>query len=402
MGTIKMIQATRRVFLNRLAVVLACVLALGGLALPVPARAQGMDVFEVRDVAVDVTAETAAQAREQAYAEGEAGAFRTLLERLTLRIEHEGLPKLKADEIASYIKDFSVADEKTSSVRYLARLSFRFKHEEVRALLNDFGFSFAETVSKPVLVLPVFQNLGALILWDEPNPWRDAWAARPKRDGLVPTLLPLGDLADIAAIGAEQAMDGDLQRLAAIAGRYGASDTLVVFGVLRVDAAKARQVLDVYFTRYGRQLKEQTEVVSFPQEKDEPIPRLLARAAEELISIVEDNWKRDNLLQFERAGEIPVVLPISGLKDWLRVRKQLGGVAVIRRAEMVLLSRERVRLILHFIGETSQLALALEQADLALVQEGGKWFLGPIKPIVVKPGGAKQGEAGRKTRKPPT
>ena len=402
MGTIKMIQATRRVFLNRLAVVLACVLALGGLALPVPARAQGMDVFEVRDVAVDVTAETAAQAREQAYAEGEAGALRTLLERLTLRIEHEGLPKLKADEIASYIKDFSVADEKTSSVRYLARLSFRFKHEEVRALLNDFGFSFAETVSKPVLVLPVFQNLGALILWDDPNPWRDAWAARPKRDGLVPTLLPLGDLADIAAIGAEQAMDGDLQRLAAIAGRYGASDTLVVFGVLRVDAAKARQVLDVYFTRYGRQLKEQTEVVSFPQEKDEPIPRLLARAAEELISIVEDNWKRDNLLQFERAGEIPVVLPISGLKDWLRVRKQLGGVAVIRRAEIVLLSRERVRLILHFIGETSQLALALEQADLALVQEGGKWFLGPIKPIVVKPGGAKQGEAGRKTRKPPT
>ena len=391
-----------RGFLNRLAVVLACVLALGGLALPVPVRAQGMDVFEVRDVAVDVTAETAAQARKQAYAEGEAGAFRTLLERLTLRIEHEGLPKLKADEIASYIKDFSVADEKTSSVRYLARLTFRFKHEEVRALLNDFGFSFAETVSKPVLVLPVFQNLGALILWDDPNPWRNAWAARPKRDGLVPTLLPLGDLADIAAIGAEQAMDGDLQRLAAIAGRYGASDTLVVFGVLRVDAAKARQVLDVYFTRYGRQLKEQTEVVSFPQEKDEPIPRLLARAAEELTSIVEDNWKRDNLLQFERAGEIPVVLPISGLKDWLRVRKQLGGVAVIRRAEMVLLSRERVRLILHFIGETSQLALALEQADLALVQEGGKWFLGPIKPIVVKPGGAKQGEAGRKTRKPPT
>ena len=121
-----------RGFLNRLAVVLACVLALGGLALPVPARAQGMDVFEVRDVAVDVTAETAAQAREQAHAEGQAGAFRTLLERLTLRIEHEGLPKLKADEIASYIKDFSVADEKTSSVRYLARLTFHFKPKEVR------------------------------------------------------------------------------------------------------------------------------------------------------------------------------------------------------------------------------------------------------------------------------
>ena len=94
----------------------------------------------------------------------------------------------------------------------------------------------AETVSKLVMVLPVFQSAGALILWDDPNPWRDAWASRPKKQGLVPTLLPLGDLADMASIGAEQAMDGDRQRLNAIAGRYGASDTLVVFGVLRVDA----------------------------------------------------------------------------------------------------------------------------------------------------------------------
>jgi len=378
-----------RGFLNRLAMAF-CVLAAGAVA--ATARAESFDVYEVRDVAVDVTAETAAVAREQAHADGEALAFRILLERLTLRIEHKGLPKLKPEEITAYIKDFSVADEKTSSVRYLARLSFRFKSEEVRALLNDFGFSFAETVSKPVLVLPVFQNAGALILWDDPNPWRDAWAGRPKREGLVPTLLPLGDLADIAAIGAEQAMDGDVQRLAAIAGRYGASDTLVVFGVLRIEAEKARRVLDVYFTRHGRQIKEQTEVVSFPQEKDETLPALLARAADELTYVVEDNWKRDNLLQFERAGVIAVELPIKDLKDWLLVRARLGGVAVIRRAEMVLLSKDRVRLNLHFIGGTNQLALALEQADLALVQEGGQWFLGPVE----------ADRAQRKPRKPPT
>ncbi len=365
-----------RGFLNHVAVALV----LAGLTLAFSAAAAvGVDVFEVRDVVVDVTAETAAQAREQAHAEGQGNAFQTLLQRLTLRIEHKGLPKLKPEEVAPYIKDFSVADEKTSSVRYLARLTFRFKPKEVRALLNDFGFSFAETVSKPLLVLPVFQNAGALILWDDPNPWRDAWAGRAKRASLVPTLLPSGDLADIAAIGAEQAMDGDLQRLAAIAGRYGANDTLVVFGVLRVDAAKAIRVLDVYFTRYGRQNKEQTEVVSFPQEA-ETIPALLARAAEELTTIVEDNWKRDNLLQFERTGVIAVVLPIKELKDWLRVRAQLDGIAVLRRAEMVLLARDKVRLNLHYLGETSQLALALEQADLSLVQEGGTWFLGPVKP----------------------
>jgi hypothetical protein len=334
------------------------------------------DVFEVGDVAVDVTAETAAKAREQALAEGQTRAFRQLLERLTLRIEHGGLPELSSEDIAVYVNNFSVADEKTSDVRYLARLTFRFKHEEVRGLLSDFGFSFAETVSKPVLVLPVFQSAGALILWDESNPWRDAWAARPARQSLVPTLLPLGDLADIAAIGAEQAMDGDLQRLNAIAGRYGASDTLVVFGVLRVDAVKARRVLEVYFTRYGKQLKEQTEVVSFTQDKDETVAGLLARATGELTFIVEDNWKRDNILQFGRTGLISAVVPITRLKDWLNGRSRLKSVAVIRRAEMVLMSQGEVRVNLHFIGDRDQLALALEQSDLRLYEEGGQWRLG--------------------------
>ncbi|MBC8339868.1 MAG: DUF2066 domain-containing protein [Rhodospirillales bacterium] len=341
------------------------------------APAQARNVFEVDDVAVDITADTASEARKQALVDGVARAFRLLLERLTLRIEHQGLPKLSAKEIDTYVSNFSVSDEKTSSVRYLARLTFRFKPKAVRGLLNDHGFSFAETVSKPVLVLPVYQSAGALILWDDPNPWRDAWAGRDKKQGLVPTILPLGDLADIAAIGAEQAMDGDLQRLTVISRRYGASDTLVVFGVMRVDAAKARRVLDVYFTRYGRQLQEQTEVVSFPQENDETVSALLARAANEMTYVVEDNWKRDNLLQFGQSGVIAVVLPIEGLKDWISVRSRLGGVAVIRRAEMVLLSRDEVRFNLHFFGDTSQLALALEQADMKLAQDEGKWVLAP-------------------------
>ncbi|MBL4691415.1 MAG: DUF2066 domain-containing protein [Rhodospirillales bacterium] len=372
-----------RIFLNApasrgrgLVSVLFATLAFAGALAAQPSHAR--NVFEVAGVAVDVTAEAAAQARKQALSEGKVRAFQRLLKRLTLRIEHQGLPKLSSDEIDGYVNDFSVADEKTSSVRYLARLTFRFKPRAVRALLNDSGFSFAETVSKPVLVLPVYQSAGALILWDDPNPWRDAWAGRQKKQGLVPTLLPLGDLADIAAIGAEQAMDGDLQRLGAIARRYGASDTLVVFGVLRVDAAKARRVLDVYFTRFGRQLQEQTEVVSFPQGAGESVARLLSRAANEMTYVVEDNWKRDNLLQFGNSGVIPVVLAIAGLKDWVSVRARLGGVAVLRRTEMVLLSKDEVRLNLHFFGDTGQLALALEQSDQNLTQEDGTWVLGLV------------------------
>ena len=357
---------------------LAGLIAALGLAVSVPAAAQQRDVYEVRDVVVDVTAETAAKAREQALAEGQAEAFRRLLKRLTLRAENERLPDLEAEEITTYVKDFSVASEKVSAVRYLAHLNYRFKREEIRSLLNDFDLRFAETVSKPVLVLAVYQDVGALMLWDDPNPWREAWGARPDTQSLVPTLLPVGDLSDIAAIGAEQAMEGDLQRLNAIAKNYGASDTLVVFGVMRVDAAKARRVLEVYFTRYGTQLQEQTEVMNFNQNDGETVSGLLARAARELTIIVEENWKRDNILEFGRRGLIAAVIPIAALRDWLEVRSRLKGIAVIQRAELVLLSQTEARVNLHFIGETGQLMLALEQVDLSLSEEGGKWLLSPF------------------------
>ena len=64
-----------------------------------PGTAFASGVFDVAGVAVDVTADTAAQARERAIAEGERAAFRRLLERLTLRSDHSRLPELPRAEL---------------------------------------------------------------------------------------------------------------------------------------------------------------------------------------------------------------------------------------------------------------------------------------------------------------
>ena len=138
------------------------------------------DVYEVV-VPVDVTAKSAATAKKEALTNGEVLAFSRLLERLTLLDELDRLPRLGSTGIATFVKDISVADEKTSGVRYLAKLTVRFKRREVRKLLMDLGISFAETRSKPALVLPVYQAAGALMLFDDPNPWREAWSGLSSR-----------------------------------------------------------------------------------------------------------------------------------------------------------------------------------------------------------------------------
>jgi hypothetical protein len=340
-----------------------------------PSKVWALDSFDIQGVHVDVVAENAAAARRKALKDGERTAFYSLLKRLTLRSDWQRFPDMSSDEIAFYVNDMSVGEEKTSAVRYLAALNFRFKSKEIRNFLNDFALPFAETKSKPVLVLPVYQSAGALILWDEPNPWREAWKNRDAIYGLVPTKLPEGDLQDIATIGAEQAVDGDAQRLGAIAARHNGIDTIVAYGILRMDAAGALPELEVFASRYGSDVQGQTLVKTFPSGQEESIDELLKRAAEDLTWSIEDNWKRDNLLQFDRPGVIALTVRIGSLRDWLAVRQRLDDVAVIRQIDVVLMSRDEVRVNLHYIGDREQLALTLEQANLSIIKDGDEWIL---------------------------
>jgi hypothetical protein len=331
------------------------------------------DVFAVHGIKVDVTAESTAAARDQALAIGERVAFRELLERLTIRVDHPRLPTFSTNEIAAFISDFEVAEEKTSTVRYLATLNYSFKADNVRSLLIDQQIAFAETTSKPVLVLPVYKAAGSLLLWDDPNPWRKAWTERSSKFSLVPAILPKGDLQDIAMIGPEQTVAGDDQRLSAIAKRYNAGDTIVAQAILKMD--RGRPDLEVFVTRYGSILQEQTVVKSFASNNMENITSLLSRAASELTSHIEDNWKQDNILQFGRQAVVVIKISIGSLKDWLDVRSRLADVAVVRRTDLVILSLDEARVNLHYIGELEQLALALEQADLKITREGDSWTL---------------------------
>jgi len=87
-------------------------------------------------------------------------------------------------------------------------------------LLRQTGLPFAETASKPLLVLPVLKSRVGLMLWEAANLWRTAWSALPIQRGLVPMIVPLGDLADISDVDASQAMLGDETALEGIVSRY--------------------------------------------------------------------------------------------------------------------------------------------------------------------------------------
>ncbi len=334
-------------------------------------------VFEVTGVRVDVTAATAAAAREQALADGEAAAFRRLIERLTLPADRGLLPELTRHEITSLVREFSVAEEKVSPVRYLARLDFSFDADKIRRLLADSGIAYAATRSKPLLVLPVLRSAGATLLWDDPNPWRAAWAVRAQTlaDGLVPVVVPLGDLADIAVVGAEQALAGEGQRFAQLSQRYRTGDTLIAQAVLERPSAGPAQ-LQVTVDRHRPAERDRVFARSFRIDPGDDLDGVFAAVVDAVVGRLEDDWKQDNLLRFDRLSVAAVVVPIATLEDWLAVRRRLGGVAVLERFDLVLLSRDQARVNLYYAGTPHQLMVALQQNDLVLTGDGADWRLG--------------------------
>ena len=334
------------------------------------------DVFTVSGVAVDAEAETAAAAREPALAEGQRRAFRRLIERLVLSADQLRRPELAEPALTALVQGIEIQEEKTSSTRYLATLTISFKKDEVRQLLRDRALRFSETVAKPVLVLPVYQVAGTEVLWDDPNPWRDAWLAQEKGDSLISVLVPAGDLADIGAISPLQALAGDRERLAAIAARYGVENAMVARALLRFDFSVGAPRLEVSLSQYGVS-GDQLIIESFLGASREVVNALLDRAAREITLQLEENWKRDTQLQFDKKMRLSARVPLSSLGDWLVVRERLDAVSMVVGIELSSLSKSSAQVVLNYLGDPGKLAISLAQRDLELSEEDGFWMLTP-------------------------
>lgn len=353
-----------------------CVLFLAAvLLLDSPAAmAQGGGVYTVSGVVVDETASSASAAREKAISAAHAAAFERLIQRLVPPGQRGFVPKLSSGEVAPFVLSFGIDDEKTSDVRYIGRMTFRFHQAAVRRFLQGRGIGFAETRSKPVLLLAVFDDGSGPRLWQEPNPWFDAWKATPPTDGLVPLRLPAGDLADVRDISAGQALNGETAAIGAIAGRYGAGTVIVSEARLGVGSVGQRAI-NITSRYFGGASDGQTQIRSVEMQPDETLEAAVHRAALDIQRQIEEGWQRGNQLDFERLNELVAVVRLADLREWVEIRRQLRSTAFLKGLQLIAANRREVAVRLSYYGPAAQLRVALAQRDLVLEQAAGSWLL---------------------------
>lgn len=331
------------------------------------------EAFTISNVPVDVTAENAAAAREKAIFAGQRTALTQLLERMDAAKAIDPA-KLSDNKIAALVRNFEIASEKASNVRYIASMNVRFKPNAVQNLLGNAGVSFTANPTMPQLILPLAASGDRIVLWEEQTLWHQALAQLERPDALQPIIIPNGELTDVSAIDARSAAAGDAASLGAIATLYRAG-AVVVAQLTQESGDAAAKFVNLIVTRYdntGQKLETQT--IAVPPGKDQAAQ--LAGAVQQVKNFLQHKAMIDVLAPGYAGSSLTLHAALSSLPELTRLRQRLGSVAAIKRINIRSIRRDGADMVLDYSGDQMQLQQALSQQGLMLTQApSGAWQL---------------------------
>ncbi len=337
-----------------------------------PGRADNPDDPYSATVRVDATADNAAEARTLARHDGQQRALMEVIGHLTGSADNSKLPKLDDKAITAMVDSFEVANERMSAVRYLADYTFHFRKAKVRQLLRSAGIALSESPGKPVVLVPVFRDGNKSVLWDDPNPWREAWAQQPAVSGPTRLTVPLGGLGDLSTIDADQARSGDPEALTAVAQHNDADEALVAVATARRQGDQLSG-LDVSLKRYRLGQLTNSQSTSITANPGESETDFMNRAVAAVVGDIEHGLPPSN----NKEASLDAVVPITTLGDWVAMQQRLAAVPGIHKVDLLSLSRQRAKIEIKYVGSPDQLKSSLAEANLDLGGGDPEWRLSP-------------------------
>lgn len=334
------------------------------------------NVFAEQGVTADVTSTDAAAAKNQALMDVQVKAFFQLLERLgSPQLAAELKARLKPEEIAPYLRSLSIEKESSAPGRYIGTFTVRFLPDKMQKLLSDYGFRVPAEQADPVLVIPLFRGPDGVRLWED-NPWRKAWIDLKGEQGLVPIIVPLGDLEDTEALSAEDVLNGDAVRLEAIRRRYGAPSLLIAQA--QPAGEGGLHVVIEGDTRLGRVTVNK---VYQPEEGSAETPEQLATAAFQKILFKAYQAEAARLAEAggaNTAQAIAVTVPFGSPREWNAIRSRILMTPNVTAVDLSTFSAEGAVIKLVFTHSLEELQQNMQRSGLNLALSGASWVILPM------------------------
>jgi hypothetical protein len=333
--------------MRRVLIFLAFVLACA------PAAAD--DVLTISGIHVDASAQSASTAQLAAMAQGRPKAWSVLYKRLAKQQEWSKEPRLDDTALQRIIRTFTVKNEKRSTTRYVADVTYTFSPEGVSKVLSGVGINFAQTQPKRILLVPFAPN------YTHTSMWTAAFSGTRYAASAVPFSLPGSESLDVSFDAANWL---DVEPFAA---RVRASEAVLV------QAAPNGKTMTITLKRIG--------AGELPYKTSFEVPMLpggaaatYSSAADATVKAVEDMWK-NHVGEFSPVGRLTADVHIASLAQWTSLQTQMQTVPNVSSVSVQAMDIGEARISIAYLGSTDQLKDAMAQQGLTLVKSGGEWSL---------------------------
>jgi hypothetical protein len=288
-----------------LAAVLALVFLGGGYALVlaqisgdrgIAPTASSADI-EVRGIKVDVRADSAEEARSEAWRQA-----------ARLAWEKVNGPAISDGQLSSMVSAIVIQRERVGPKRYVATLGVTFDRQRAGRFL---GGAQAARSSAPMLLIPVMVSGGSYTSFEVRNPWQRAWADFNPGTSRIDYVRPSGAGGDSLLLNYGQAGRRSRAWWRITLDQFGAADALVAIAKLD-HQFPGGPIRGTFTARYG---PDSTFLDSFKLTANSPgeLPEMLGEAVRRIDRIYEQalaegKLQPDPTLRLGGSGEVDPAL----------------------------------------------------------------------------------------------
>lgn len=353
-----------------------------------PAAAQeNAALYRLTDISVDVSAASAAKARDEAIPQAQKKAF----EQLLIRLGAGASVAVSDDDVAQMVWAFEVQKEHAGGTRYMGTFAVQFKPAAVKQFLYQKNVSYTEERAQPVVVLPISYHQGHPCLWEDRTPWRNVWEEVATKGTLVPVIVPAGDLNDISLVSTEEALAGRPERLRSLMQKYSAGGVMVA----ALQAEPGREALEGHIAVYPYDsegtARDAFEFDLTPVEKPEEFDNALKEIVRKILGQMETDWRQAHAQTLPPSNAsapiappagfqvfLPVDVPVPDLASWAQIRDHLRRISLVEGTHVISMTRGLVHIELQFHGDIASLQAAMTERGLRLEQNAhGGWQIRP-------------------------
>jgi hypothetical protein len=327
---------------------------------------QPADPYVVTGIPVQATAPSWVEAQTIAINSGRQKAWTQVYRRLTKQEDWSRQPVLDDTTLARLIASYTPADERRSTTRYSARMTYAFNPVAVRHLLHSQNIVYADEVVKPVLVIPMGPT------YQPRSVWATAWLNPKYRRNAVPLFLPPASAA--ATLAGVKFADADWKTVGPIAAQVKANDAYLAL------ASTAGNQVTVRLKRLGFGNSEPIPDVAVTIPPGTPAQNAYAAVADNTAIAIANAWKAHAAIDYSRRSRVTCDVQIDSLAQWGTMLQKLATVPNVTDVGVTAMNIGEARVVVSYVGNLDQLHDSMTKSGFDFENNDGAWTIALTPP----------------------